>query len=317
MHILQSPFWNTFKSQTGWHGTLIQLPHAQSPTQLLFRPLPLGLKLAYVPKGPTLDWQNTTISQHGLQKLIQAAQLPGVIFLKIEPDIPRTANIAELLLGNGFQPGKTIQPPATILVDLSPAEADILAAMKSKTRYNIRLAARKGVSVREGTAADLTTFHQLSEITAQRDNFGVHALSYYQTIYQLFPPENRALLIAESDGEPLAALMVFAWDGVGYYLYGASSNAQRNKMPAYLLQWEAMRWAKAHGCHTYDLWGVPDAPAEQLEREFTNRSDGLWGVYRFKRGFGGTLSYSIGAYDFVYAKPIYLLFNKILAARSR
>ncbi len=315
MHILQSPHWAAFKSQFGWHSDAISLPNTAAPVQVLFRRLPLGLKIAYVPKGPHLNWQNTTIAGQGLQKLVQVAQQPGVFFLKIEPDVPPSPQVTALLAENGFRPARGIQPAATILVDISLPEDEILARMKSKTRYNIRLAGRKGVSVREGTAADLPTFHQLNQITAVRDGFSVHPAEYYRAVYRQFPPENRALLFAEFEGEPLAALMVFAWDGVAYYLYGASSDAHRNKMPTYLLQWEAMRWAKAHHCHTYDLWGVPNAPAEVLEREFSTRRDGLWGVYRFKRGFGGKLSYSIGAFDFVYARSLYFLFNKLLAAR--
>ncbi len=312
MHILQSPHWTAFKSQFGWHGESVSLPNAAAPAQILFRRLPLGLKIAYVPKGPHLNWQNTTIAKQGLQKLVQVARRPGVFFLKIEPDVPPSPQITALLAENDFRPARNIQPAATILVDISPSEDEILARMKSKTRYNIRLAGRKGVSVREGTAADLPIFFRLNEITAARDGFGVHPPAYYRAVYRQFPPDTRALLIAEFDGEPLAALMVFAWDGVAYYLYGASGDAHRNKMPAYLLQWEAMRWAKVHGCHTYDLWGVPNAPAETLEAEFPHRRDGLWGVYRFKRGFGGNLAYSIGAFDFVYDRPLYFLFNKIV-----
>jgi len=204
-HILQSPHWAAFKSEFGWQTKAISLPKSTHPTQILFRKLPFGLKIAYVPKGPQLNWQNTTIAKAGLQKLVQVAQQPGVFVLKIEPDVAPSSQTAELLAENGFRPARTIQPAATILVDISAPEDEILARMKSKTRYNIRLAGRKGVSVREGTAADLPTFYRLSQITAERDGFGVHSPEYYRAVYNQFPLENRALLVAEFEGEPLRA----------------------------------------------------------------------------------------------------------------
>jgi lipid II:glycine glycyltransferase (peptidoglycan interpeptide bridge formation enzyme) len=103
--------------------------------------------------------------------------------------------------------------------------------------------------------------------------------------------------------------MVFARGPRAWYFYGASNDEERNRMPTYLLQWEAMRWAKARGCEEYDLWGVPDVDEATLEADFANRSDGLWGVYRFKRGFGGTLSRSVGAWDRSYLPLAYPLYR--------
>jgi peptidoglycan pentaglycine glycine transferase (the first glycine) len=125
------------------------------------------------------------------------------------------------------------------------------------------------------------------------------------------------LLLAEVDGEPVAAVMAFALPPRAWYFYGASGNRHRKKMPAYLLQWEAMRWARSVGCTTYDLWGVPDEDEETLEAGFAQRQDGLWGVYRFKRGFGGRLVRSVGAWDRVYAPVRYRLYCWILQVRAR
>jgi len=111
--------------------------------------------------------------------------------------------------------------------------------------------------------------------------------------------------------------MVFALPPRAWYFYGASSNVHREKMPTYLLQWEAMRWAKSQGCTSYDLWGIPDEEEEMLEAEFTHRHDGLWGVYRFKRGFGGRLARSVGAWDRVYSPARYRLYRLVLWARNR
>jgi lipid II:glycine glycyltransferase (peptidoglycan interpeptide bridge formation enzyme) len=170
--------------------------------------------------------------------------------------------------------------------------------MKSKTRYNIRLAERKGVTVRPGGVADAAAFYALMEETGERDSFGVHSLAYFRRALELFLPVNQAaLLLAEVDGELVAGLMVFALGQTAWYLYGASSNRHREKMPAYAVQWAAIRWAKARGCTCYDLWGIPDVEETELEADFASREDGLWGVYRFKRGFGGRVMRYAGLWE--------------------
>ena len=117
------------------------------------------------------------------------------------------------------------------------------------------------------------------------------------------------MLIAAYQGQPLAGLMVFADGQRAWYLYGASARDHRDRMPTYLLQWEAMRWARSRGCVEYDLWGVPDEEEELLESQFTTREDGLWSVYRFKRGFGGRLLRAAGPWDRVYQPALYRLYQ--------
>jgi lipid II:glycine glycyltransferase (peptidoglycan interpeptide bridge formation enzyme) len=171
--------------------------------------------------------------------------------------------------------------------------------MKQKTRYNIRLAERKEVLVTPSN--DLAVFYDLMQVTGGRDGFGIHNLTYYRQAYELFHASGKCeLLLAEYAGLPLAGLMVFAHGTRAWYLYGASNDAERSRMPTYLLQWEAMRWAARQGCQEYDLVGVPDVEESDLEAGFAERSDGLWGVYRFKRGFGGQLVRSVGAWDRAY-----------------
>jgi peptidoglycan pentaglycine glycine transferase (the first glycine) len=220
----------------------------------------------------------------------------------------------------GFSPSPldSVQPRRTIVVDIAPDEDMILAAMKQKTRYNVRLAERKGVTVREASETDLPAFHTLMAVTGERDAFGVHTPAYYEVAYHLFAPRRWVrLLLAEVEEEAVAAAMVFALPPRSWYFYGASSDAHREKMPAYLLQWEAMRWAKSLGCTTYDLYGVPDQDEGTLEDQFTQRGNGLWGVYRFKRGFGGKLVRSVGAWDRVCAPLRYRLYCWMLALRNR
>jgi lipid II:glycine glycyltransferase (peptidoglycan interpeptide bridge formation enzyme) len=201
------------------------------------------------------------------------------------------------------------------MVDLRGNDEQILNRMKQKTRYNIRLALKKGVVVR--ASSDMETFQRLMQVTGERDTFAVHSIEYYRQAYELFTPRGECqLLIAEYQGEPLAALLVFAHGRRAWYLYGASGNERRDFMPTYLLQWEAMRWARSLGCEMYDLWGVPDEDYETLETNFSQRSDGLWGVYRFKRGFGGSLLRAAGPWDRVYRPVLYAFYRWWAKSRS-
>jgi len=195
------------------------------------------------------------------------------IFCKLEPD---TWGVNFILHPSSFTLSKhNIQPPRTIIIDIRGSEDEILARMKQKTRYNIRLAEKKGVTVHAWD--DLEAFHGMMLLTGGRDGFGVHSLEYYRRAYGLLHPKQMGeILVAEYEGKPLAALFVARNGKRAYYLYGASTDEERNRMPTYLLQWEAMKWAKAHGCEEYDLWGVPDEEEATLEANFESRHDGLW-----------------------------------------
>jgi peptidoglycan pentaglycine glycine transferase (the first glycine) len=319
-HLLQTWAWGELKSRFGWQVERLAVAEERrilAGAQVLFRPFPPAFSLAYIPKGPLVDWDNQAQTDALLSGLHRLSHSRRSVFLKIEPNAAIDDSVAEAIDGCGFNVSIfAVQPPRTILVDLTPAEEDILAAMKQKTRYNIRLAVRKGVIVRFGTAADLPTFFRLMQVTGQRDRFGIHSLDYFRAAFELFAPDRTALLLAEVAEEPVASLMVFAHGSRACYLFGASSNTHREKMATYLLQWEAMRWAKARGCQDYDLWGIPDVDEAELEAEFVDRgrdSSGLWGVYRFKRGFGGQVQRAIGTFDFVYNRPLYWGYRQWMA----
>ena len=323
-HVLQTSPWGALKARYEWSDARVGLTRGgelEAGAQILFRQLPAGLgRLAYVPKGPLVDWSDEDQTQQLVNALDRAARSHGAIALTFEPGIPNEPSHRERLRSLGFHPApfSAIQPRRTLVVDISADEDDILMEMKSKTRYNIRLAGRKGVTVREGDANDVSTFTQLLEATADRAEFGIHPPGYYEGAYERFVPRDWArLLLAEVESEAVAGLMVFALPPRSWYFYGASSTAHREKMPTYLLQWEAIRWAKSLGCTTYDLWGVPDQDRDVLEDEFTERSDGLWGVYRFKRGFGGDLVRTVGAWDRVLAPVRYQLYQWALGLRER
>ena len=309
-HLLQTGEWGELKSAFGWQP--VRLITGNVGVQILYRKLPLGFTVGYIPKGPVGN------SDPGFwQDVDKICREHRAIFLKLEPDLWQAAEQEKLPITYPqlqISP-HNIQPPRTILVSLKGSDADILARMKQKTRYNIRLAEKKGVTVRAWD--DLESFHKMMLVTGERDGFGVHTREYYQRAYELLHPKRMGeLLLAEYQGKPLAALFVSRNGDRAYYLYGASTDEERNRMPAYLLQWEAMKWAQSQGCEEYDLWGVPDKEETALEAEFEKRHDGLWGVYRFKRGFGGKLKRAVQAMDRVYNPLLYWAYLRFIGNRE-
>jgi lipid II:glycine glycyltransferase (peptidoglycan interpeptide bridge formation enzyme) len=208
----------------------------------------------------------------------------------------------------------------TVLVDLRDDEEKLLERMKQKTRYNIRLAMRKGVAIRQGTQADIPLLYRMYAETSVRDGFVIREERYYRALWGAFmggnlPPHGDQAssgenaqpyaipLIAEVAGEPVAALILFLFASKAWYLFGMSREAHRERMPNYLLQWEAMLLAKRQGCRVYDLWGAPD--------DFKD-TDPMWGVYRFKEGLGGEVERQIGAWDLPLKPFYYYLYTQIL-----
>jgi lipid II:glycine glycyltransferase (peptidoglycan interpeptide bridge formation enzyme) len=199
-----------------------------------------------------------------------------------------------------------IQFKNTVLMDLTPSEEVLLARMKQKTRYNIRLAEKKGVTLRVGTQEDFGMLYKMYAETSVRDGFVIRDEGYYQMVWKLFMDSQEPTcepLIAEVDGELVAAIFVFYFAGRAYYVYGMSRDAHRERMPTYLLQWEAIKAARAKGCNVYDLWGAPDV---------FNDSDSMWGVYRFKEGLGGKVVRTLGAWDFAPNPFWYKLYSEII-----
>lgn len=329
IHLLQTAAWGELKAHFGWSVERIVV--GDLGAQVLFRTIIPGVTMAYIPKGPVgltspsaLGWENF------LAGIDRVCRKNHAFLLEIEPDAWESASRRETQVSNegawiepffdtlptGLQISPhSIQPPRTIVVNLAADEEFILNRMKQKTRYNIRLAQRSDVKV--SSTDDLDLFFEMIQETGERDQFGVHDLNYYQSCFKLFKPHAQCeLLLARFEDEPLAMLMVFAHGRRAWYLYGASRDIHREKMPTYLLQWEAMRWAIQHGCQTYDLWGVPDEELETLENNFSDRSAGLWGVYRFKRGFGGTLLRSAGPWNRIYNPFLFRIYRYWLQ-RSR
>jgi len=345
-HFLQTYEWGQVKAKYGWEpiylvwdsvGKMKEERSVSNLSSFDFPPLAAALilkrqiirngfakrlSILYSPKGPLLDWTNESLCERVLNDLQSYAKKQGAIFLKMDPDVvlgrgvpfsegdaPENSGQAVMsdLKRRGWEyASDQIQFKNTVLIDLNPTEEEILARMKQKTRYNIRLAEKKGVSLRVGTSDDLAALYTMYAETSVRDGFVIRDEGYYKTVWSLFMHSDEPScepIIAEVDGESAAAIFVFYFAGRAYYVYGMSRNVHREKMPTYLLQWEAMKRAKARGCTTYDLWGAPDVFDE---------SDSMWGVYRFKEGLGGQVVRTLGAWDFAPSLFWYTMYSNII-----
>ncbi len=318
-HILQSSDWGRLKSAFGWssHISAVEDGTGQiaAGAQILFRRLPLRLgTMAYIPAGPLFygDDPQHPANVELWQAIDAAARAHHAAFLKAEPcnwyrprpDLPAQLEHAGLRISP-----QTVQPPRTVVIDLTPDEEAVLKRMNQSTRRKVKSGTKNEVVVRQGTSADVASFNALMAETGKRNEFGVHDPAYYQMAFDLFSRGERcALLLASHAGRDLAGVMAFCCGENAYYLYGASSNEERNRMPTYIVQWAAIQWAMQHGAKRYDLWGVPDAEPDILEAQFEQRHDGLWGVYGAKRGYGGQVVRSIGAWDKVYNPALCALY---------
>jgi lipid II:glycine glycyltransferase (peptidoglycan interpeptide bridge formation enzyme) len=258
----------------------------------------------YVPKGPAIDYANPEWMVQVLGDLENLARQKRAILIKIDPDT-NLASVTGTLTMRGWRfSSEQIQFQNTALLDLTPTTDELLAAMKSKTRYNIRLGQRKGVTVHAGSVEDIACFYGMYAETGQRDGFLIRPPDYYRDVWTTFMRADLAhMLLAKVDGEYVAGLVLFHLGNKAFFMYGASTSKHRNRMPNYVLQWEAIRWAKSMGCTVYDMWGAPTTLDE---------SDRLWGVWRFKQGLGAQFTPHIGAYDYATSRPLYWAYTVAL-----
>jgi lipid II:glycine glycyltransferase (peptidoglycan interpeptide bridge formation enzyme) len=345
-HFLQTYEWGRVKAKYGWmplyvvwtdngqffvmkdtdHWSL-DTDHCVAAALILKRQIlrngfAARLSILYSPKGPLLDWSDEVLRKRVLNDLQAFAKKQGAIFLKTDPDVvlgtgvPQAEDdyidkggqvvMSELKRRGWLYSSDQIQFKNTVLIDLNPSEEELLAQMKQKTRYNIRLAEKKGVNLRVGNQEDLGMIYKMYAETSIRDSFVIRDEDYYKTVWNLFMKAGEPAcepLIADVNGEPVAAIFVFYFAERAYYVYGMSRDKHREKMPTYLLQWEAIKRAKAMGCRVYDLWGAPDVLDE---------SDSMWGVYRFKEGLGGKVVRTLGAWDFAPHPFWYKLYSEII-----
>jgi lipid II:glycine glycyltransferase (peptidoglycan interpeptide bridge formation enzyme) len=324
-HLLQSQQWGDIKHSFGWdviqklwkdeQGTVVAAAQVLR-RRIRFAGISFPFSVLYVPRGPILDWNDDTLIKRVITDLEKLAVKEKAIQLKVDPEVitsriiagAETNEISRIIpyleKQNWHYSPEQIQFKNTVFLNLDGTEDDWLSRMKQKTRYNIRLAQKKGVTVRQIALDELPLFYRMYAETSLRDGFAIRSENYYCQVWKSFIQQNMATgLIAEVENEPVAGLMLFYFANRAWYLYGMSTDKQREKMPNYLLQWEAMRLAKAKGCNVYDLWGAPD---------IFDETDRMWGVYRFKEGLGGEVIKTIGAWDYTPHPILYRLYTRII-----
>ncbi len=325
--VLQSWAWGELKGRHGWRPTRFlfhdggQLVAAASVLERRALSLPLPLlpaSILYMPRGPAVDWNDEARVEQVLAEIEALARRRRAMFVKIDPDVyypeaapvfsprpPVASRVAALLTRRGWRfSGSQVQFRNTVLLDLRRDEEALLAAMKQKSRYNLRLAQRRGVEIRQGMACDLQLFYDLYAETARRDGFPIRPPAYYHDAWGSFLAQgDGCLLLAEVQGEPVAGLLFVIFGLTAWYMYGASSERHRSLMPNNLLQWAAIHRAREMGCTVYDLWGAP---------ENLDGSDPMWGVTRFKLGLGGELARGLGAWDYAPWPAAYRLYTEVV-----
>lgn len=321
-HILQTWDWGELKRRTtGWTPERFAYQRdgqTVAAAQVLTRRVG-PLRVLYVPRGPALDYADADILAAVLDHLQGLARRRFAIWLKIDPELPAASGVPgedddtpqptgqatlQTLQGRGWRQGNEVQFRNTVTVDLTPPADDILMAMRGSTRRKVRTAYKKDVTIRAGTLADIPALYELTRITGERDDFLTRPLDYYRDAWGTFMEAGMAhALLAEYEGLPLAHVVLLHFGQTCWYTYGASSNEERQRMPNYALQWEAMQWAQAQGYTTYDFRGAP---------EVFDESDRMWGVWEFKRGFGGTVQRFIGAWDYAPYPALYWAYERLM-----
>ena len=307
-HFLQTWEWGALKERYGWQAqrhVCERNGQVVAAFTMLTRRLPLlPWTIGYVPKGPLFDCADRALFAALLNEITAVARAARAVYVKIDPDFPADdTTAAGIYRENGWHASEEqIQFPHTAMLDLSGGRDALLAAMKPKTRYNIRLASRRGVQIQQTT--DWRTLFQLYADTANRDGFAIREEGYYHALWSSFQQSGQGeAFMAFVGGEAVAGLFLMHTGDTGWFYTGASSQRHRDKMPNYLLQWHAIQWLIDHEYRWYDFWGAPTVMDE---------SDPLWGVYRFKRGFGARYVRRLGAHDRVLNRPGHYLLTQII-----
>lgn len=299
-HFMQTRAWGRHKSSWQWEGLMCRDASGalKGTMAVMIRKVPgMPYSMAYGCRGPVCDSEDGDTMRELLEGAKALAAKRRCYILKVDPDIKSDrADVAGLLAELGFTPPpdtknfESIQPRYVFRLDVEGrTEENLLNAFESKTRYNIRLAQRKGVEVRICGDDQVEAFSAIMNETGARDNFIVRTPAYFRSLLNNLG-ENARLYMAFHDGEAIAGTIAIRYAGKVWYLYGASSNRSRNLMPNYLLQWEMIRWALETGCFLYDFRGV----SGDLSPE-----NPLYGLYRFKKGFTGEFTEFLGEYDYV------------------
>jgi lipid II:glycine glycyltransferase (peptidoglycan interpeptide bridge formation enzyme) len=311
-HLLQSWRWGAFKERFGWQAERVVVPCSTgiALAQILFRHR-VGISLGYIPRGPVLPADATDAHTSLWAGIDRVARKRRALTIIVESD---RGDLAAATSAPALKPGPDpIQPSRTVKVELGD-DASLLAQMHQKTRYNVRLAQRRGVASRHADHSDeaVQTFYGLLQDTSSRNEFGIHSVEYYREFLRIFG-DDAALIFADIEGRTAAGVIAASFGDEAIYMYGASSTKDRAHGAGFLLQYEAMRWARDRGCKRYDLWGIPaeDPPTTKLENgdRIAGTSGNDWrGLYEFKTRFGGQV--------ISYPPPVQRLYRPLLATMA-
>jgi lipid II:glycine glycyltransferase (peptidoglycan interpeptide bridge formation enzyme) len=318
-HPVQSWRWGEFKRQSGLEVEYIGFFENDAlirAMQVTFHRVPFLGSVGYAPKSFLPDADQ-------LAALQVAAKRHRAIFTKIEPNVfapapapdaaPAASPLDALMFQHNGRRGEPIYTAYDFHLDLRPDEDALFAALNSKTRYNVRLAIKKGVEIVEDSSeAGVDTYIRLMIETTQRQKFNSHSPDYFKNMWRVIgSAENSMMRVfhARYEGETLAAWIVFVFNGKLYYPYGASSDLHREVMASNLMMWRVIQYGKASGCSDFNMWGalgpIPD------------EHDSFYGFHRFKQGYGSILMENVGTYDLVYHKVGYRLFGLLNKLRWR
>ena len=258
------------------------------------RKMPLFGNMMYASRGPVCDIHDVNVMQQLTEGAKELAKKYNAFVLRTEPDILKDdQSFRDIVTELGYKIKDDakdfkdeIQPRFVFRLDIKDkTEEEIMAGFHQKWRYNIRLAGRKGVTIKDGNKEDLKDFHRIMVETGERDGFIIRPLSYFEKMYDCLGPKHMKILMAYYEGEPISGVIPIFYGNKTWYLYGASSNKHRNLMPNYLLQWEMIKMAIARKDDVYDFRGVSGVVDEHHPQ---------YGLYRFKKGFGATFTEFIG-----------------------
>lgn len=400
-HFLQSYEWGVFKSKSpDWSFDTVGLENEKgelvAAALVLIRYLPIIKRpFFYIPRGFVLDFENTQLLKTFTEQMYAYAKSKKAIFFKIDPDlkyvdrsvdgekiegaqandqlIQSLTTIGYRHLGFTQDFDSSIQPRYTFRLNLNPSEKELLQGCHSKTRYNLKVAQKKGIEIVEGTREDLKKFEEIMRVTGERDGFLTRPLSYFEAMYDTLAPQNMCKLYlaklnteqalnqikqdlaqtqvtikqfeqqlaneelndkkrqkllnkldpetkkltnltqqlqeletlyqAHPNGITMSGIITTYYGNKAWYLYGASDNVYREFMPNYYIQWYALTEAKKAGYEIYDFFGISGK---------TEETDPLYGLYRFKKGFGGDFTEFIGEFDYVVNPAGYFMWTKLL-----
>ena len=270
---------------------------------VLIRKIPIFGNFMYVSRGPICNIHDEKVLRELTDGLKELAKKYKAFTLRMEPDIKsEDEEFKNLIKKLGFKINDTgkkfsdgVQPRYVFRLDLKgKTEEEIFAEFHQKTRYNVRLAGKKGVEIREGTKEDLKDFHKIMVVTGKRDNFMIRPLEYFEKMYDCLAPNHLKLMMAYYEGKPVSGILDIIYGNKVWYLYGASSNEHRNLMPNYLLQWEMIKYSIENGKDMYDFRGVTGIVDEK---------DPHYGLYRFKKGFNAEFTEFVGEV-YINLKPL-------------